>query len=254
MKKKTEQCDFESCFRQGVGYFSFPAGAFSFSFVIAFFISPFFSCNSSSQQEQRVLAEKVDSLYAEVSKLKALLEEKKETSDTLPATPQQKDTSVTLTAKETLKETAPLEKKKPQPPKPTAPQNDTTYHYYDSGKLSVKITPWSEGKRKLFFYDLKGAQTFELEDVRMSYSITTQLKFHPNGAASVAEIHTNPGASRYWYETEITFDTANEPLLRYDRQMPQERIDLEENLPSFWNKQKQQWVKQEIVKETSTPR
>lgn len=225
------------------------------SAVSVFIISLFASCNSSSQSENQLLAEKLDSLYAEVSELKTLLEEKKKTTDTIRAVQQQADTSVIQPAKENPKKIVPSEIEKPEAPKPmpSIPKNDTTYHYYSNGKLSVKITPWYEGTRKLFFYDLKGSQTFELEDVRHSYSITTQLKFHPNGAASKAEIHNNPGASRYWYETEITFDTTNEPLVKSSRQMPPEHLDLEENLPSFWNKQKQQWIKQEIVKETSTP-
>lgn len=204
--------------------------------------------------EQQALSDKLDSLHAEVSELKALLEEKKKTTDTLPIAQPKVDSAVIVKKAEQLPLTEKLKQKEtPQKQKPRTPANDTTYHYYTNGKISVKITPWQESKRQLYFYDLKGVKTFELEDVRHSYSITTHLKFHPNGAASKAEIHNNPGASRYWYETKITFDTTNEPLVKYSRQMPPEHLDLEGNLPSFWNKQKQQWVKQEIVKETSTP-
>lgn len=223
--------------------------------VTALVIFLFASCNSTVQPENKLLAEKLDSLHAEVAELKSLLEEKKKTTDTLLALPQQKD-SITDTRK-----TQPLQHvitqkpkvKQPQKPKLTLPDNDTTYHFYTNGALSVKITPWSEDSRNIYFYDGRGVQTFHLEDVRKSYSTTTSLKFHPNGAVSVAEIHDNPGASMYWYETEITFDTLNEPLVKYRRQMPPEHLDIEENLPWLWNKQKRQWVKQEIVKETSTP-
>lgn len=222
------------------------------SFVLVSLLLLFFGCTSGtstdSDSAQKRVEQKLDSL------LKVIVEMRRQQAreDSLHS----KEADSTSVVQHQDAEVKPAVKSKPErvapAKKPNQPANDTTYHYYSNKKLSVKITPWVEGKRKIFFYDLKGEQTFSLEDVRMSYSIITHLQFHPNGAASKAEINNNPGASRYWYETVITFDTDNTPLVKTEQQMPIERIDLE-NLPSFWNKEKQQWIKQEIVKETSTP-
>ncbi|MFN8298152.1 MAG: hypothetical protein U0T75_03530 [Chitinophagales bacterium] len=45
-------------------------------------------------------------------------------------------------------------------PKPEVAEHDTTFYYYETGKLSVKITPWNSGKRSILFYDRKGELTY----------------------------------------------------------------------------------------------
>lgn len=223
-----------------------------FSLVPVLFLLVLFGCTSDtsthSDSDQKRVEQKLDSL------LKVIVEMRQQQAREDSLRSEVADSTEVVQPEEV--ENKPVAKQKPEQVAPvkksSQPANDTTFHYYTNKKLSVKVTPWVEGRRNIFFYDLNGEQTFSLEDVRMSYTIFTDLKFHSNGAASQAEITNNPGASRYWYETVITFDTDNTPLVKTEQQMPIERIDLE-NLPSFWNKEKKQWVKQEIVKETSTP-
>jgi ribosomal protein S12 methylthiotransferase accessory factor YcaO len=52
----------------------------------------------------------------------------------------------------------------------------------------------------------------------------------------------NPGASRYWYETEITFSSTNQPLTKVDTQMPMEHLTPTDK--EYWDEKKKQWVKQ----------
>ncbi len=209
------------------------------------------SCNQPVPENQKLITD-IDSLRTEIRELKKALELQQDSSKKLIV----QDSVPKVKVDDTVikKKTEPPVVKKVTPsPQKSPMESDTLYHYYSNGKISVKITPWQEGRRKSFFYDLYGAETFQIEDVRLSYSVTTQLKFHPNGAVSKAEIHSNPGASRYWYESTITFSTTNDPLLKYSRQMPQERIDLDEQKPMFWNKQKKEWMRQEIVQEQPVP-
>lgn len=138
---------------------------------------------------------------------------------------------------------------KPQPQqkprtKPVVAENDTTRYYYDIGKISIKITPWNNGKRSILFYDRKGTLTYQQNDVRMSYSITTQLQFRKNGSVEKADIHENPGASRYWFESTITFSDSNEPEWQTSQQMPVESL-TDHNNSYYWDKKGGKWVRQE---------
>jgi len=47
--------------------------------------------------------------------------------------------------------------------------SDTTHHFYVNNKLSVKITPWNEGKRQIILYDLYGNIIYTHEEVKLSY-------------------------------------------------------------------------------------
>ncbi len=132
--------------------------------------------------------------------------------------------------------------------------NDTLYHYYSNGKVSVKIHPWNNDKRTLELFDLYGNLTFHTEDVRSHYSIFNQLHFHANGAVSKIEESTNPGASLYHYTAIMTFSTTNQPEIRTNHQWPCTVAEqLESRTPWFWNKNTGQWVKQEVVIETNFP-
>jgi hypothetical protein len=134
------------------------------------------------------------------------------------------------------------------------PSNDTLYHYYINGSISVKIHPWTNDKRTIELFDLYGQKTFSTEDIRLSYTQFNQLHFHPNGAVSKIEESYNPGASLYHYTAVMTFGTTNDPIIRTHQQWPSTVEEhMKGQLPWFWNKKNQQWVQQEIVIETSTP-
>ncbi len=142
-------------------------------------------------------------------------------------------------------------KRKEIPTKKTKPlpvykfPTDTEYHYYSNKKISVKISPWKNEERSILLFDYDRNITYTFEDVRHSYSFFTELKYHPNGAVSTAITHINPGASMYWYETEIQFTEYNIPVTKKSTQFPMEL----DNPPSvqYWNVQKKQWVDQLTV-------
>ncbi len=132
--------------------------------------------------------------------------------------------------------------------------NDTLFHYYVNGKVSVKIFPWENDSRKIRLFDLYGNLTFETEDIRKSYTQFNQLSFHPNGGVSVINESTNPGASMYMYHATMTFSTTNQPIMRTQGKTPASLEDvMEEQIPWFCNKQKGAWVKQEVSQETEMP-
>jgi len=144
-------------------------------------------------------------------------------------------------------------KKQPDKPKPTPPKpptkpvankadTDTLYHKYVNGSVSVKITPWVNSERKVLFYDMRGNETFSLEEVRQSYSVSVDLKFAPNGSVHTAKVHTNPGASMYWHETTIKLDTLNEPLSKIDQRFPQQSLDhIMTEKWVYWDKKTKTW-------------
>ena len=141
-----------------------------------------------------------------------------------------KDSSHTQVAKETL---APKEQPK---------KNENLFYYSGTQKSSAMLTPWKNRKRKIVLYDPSGRETFTQEDVQRDYQVTTTLeKFHANGAVQQLSVHENPGGSRYWYETTITFDTKNEPLTKEVEQLPADRPDGPTTFS--WDAATQSWKK-----------
>lgn len=124
---------------------------------------------------------------------------------------------------------------------------DSTVHYYVNGAISVIRTPWTEGRRETKFYDLNGELTYTIEEARMSYSVSASLKFYKNGGVEEAGIFTNPGASRYMYESTIYFSSTNEPIRKASRQVPADSIEAAMGDNYFWNKKEKRWIKQEIA-------
>lgn len=153
-----------------------------------------------------------DSLKNEINALKKQAIKK----DTLDRT-STIDSKDSTSRKAILPEIPPSEKKVVLKQTQKAKKPDTTFYFYtNTKKVSAKISPKNiqGGKIKIRFYDLKGNITFEQEDIFSSYSISTEIKeFHPNGAVQRIIIHLNPGASMHWYETIITFDTDNKPVV-----------------------------------------
>jgi hypothetical protein len=142
-----------------------------------------------------------------------------------------------------------LIKKNIQPTKSTK----EIFYYSDSKQVSLIIEPWLNDKRKLLFYNHKGELTYTQEDVRMSYSIFTSVKhFHSNGAVKEIEIHLNPGASMYMYQSYITFNEDNIPLWKTDTQHPS-RLEDHMKPPSYWDQKEKVWKQQEVVIEQPVP-
>jgi hypothetical protein len=151
-------------------------------------------------------------------------------------------------------EVTPPAKEKPKPttkptPKPVAPTaiNEAIFHKYVNGAISVEITPWVDGKRNVILFDLYGQETIRMEEVRHSYTISIDLKFAQNGSVSKAIVHTNPGASMYWYESEITFDTTNGPTGKIDHKYPQSLDDIMGEKWQYWDKKTKTWKVQETM-------
>lgn len=214
--------------------------------------SCFFSCAEKNKNEDGQIAQKLDSLTMKVDSLSRLLAKKDS-----PAP----DTMVSEAAQKAIAKTPelPFKEEKKLPEKTTAkpvgnPASDTTFYYYSGSpkRVSAIITPWKSDKRKVILFDPSGKKTFELEDVRMSYSsISTLNSFHANGSVEKLTVHDNPGASMYWYETYYTFGTGNEPLWRENKQFPVK--GLEPPNVFYWDKNSSSWKKQETVHEQEVP-
>jgi hypothetical protein len=84
-----------------------------------------------------------------------------------------------------------------------------------------------------------------MEAVRSSYQVSVELRFQPNGAVQNAHIHINPGASLYWYDTDITFSLNNEPEWKISQQHPMNQLALPQ--PEYWDKKLKTWKKQETM-------
>lgn len=204
----------------------------------------------SEHTNETLLIQKIDSLREELKILKeiktdsssridfvAQLPIKKESEKVSPASPVIKTTPIKKDSVAFKKTTRPAET-------PFKPDTSTIIHYYkNSKKPSVKITPWIDGRRFVLLFDITGNETYRFDDVRMSYSSTSTIKsFHENGAVKHIQNHMNPGASMYWYESDIYFDTNNEPTERNDIRQPARLEDYMYG-KSVWDKETRSWKK-----------
>lgn len=124
---------------------------------------------------------------------------------------------------------------------------DSTVHYYVNGKISVVRTPWEDGRRQTKLYDLYGELTYTIEETRLSYYVSAELKFYPNGAVETASIFTNPGASRFMHNSTIQFTSTNEPQWKVDKRTPAETIEDAMGDKYYWHKKEKRWAKQEVI-------
>lgn len=129
---------------------------------------------------------------------------------------------------------------------PNEPADSTVYQYVN-GKTSVIRTPWVDGRRETKFFNLHGDLTYTIEEARLSYQVSADLKFYDNGGVETAHVFTNPGASRFMYNSTIHFSTTNEPQWKLDKQTPAVSIEDAAGTKYFWHKKEMRWVKQEVI-------
>lgn len=239
-------------------FYSRSAMKYFVSYLI--FVLTLISCQSSEEKsgnaEIAVLQQDLDSIQQELHDLKALLAENKTVSPADSATKNSRklnSNEATAHNPEPKKEPRTQKKEKITSPTTTSSQSDSLVYYYINGKISVIRTPLKDGRAWWLFYDLQGEETCRLQEVHLSYTESVELKFHPNGAASHAYIHSNPGASMYFYESEITFDTNNVPGWKTTRQYPPSLEDAMKP-PYYWDKKTKTWKQQETVIEQNTPK
>lgn len=123
---------------------------------------------------------------------------------------------------------------------------DTQYYYYINKKVSVKVTPWQDSKSYVLLYDLYGKETYRMEQSRMHMHSSVDLKFHDNGAVSLATISGQPDGGIQRYKTVITFSTVNEPVQK-NSEDENESFTTKPQPWYYWNKQTKQWQKQEVM-------
>lgn len=135
------------------------------------------------------------------------------------------------------------------------PIENQKYYYKNSGKLSVEVIRASDRTEKFLLYDPFGNLKYEFEEHRSSYSVGVDIiEWHSNGAVAKVKVHTNPGASMYWYESVYTFGINNEPEWRMDTQFPQESVTMPGDNSYYWDKKDKSWKKQEVIYEQVVPR
>lgn len=220
--------------------------------------SVFFLCNNSSEKNNELLA-KIDSLTVKLNTIagplkkdgslahvKKVTNSKPQTSFSQPYSPKQIKNPI---------EVKPVVKVKKNDKSSNKSLGNTFYYFKMHPKgVSVEITPWENGKRKVLFFNPFGDTTYVCYDERLSYIIITQLKkFHENGAVSKIDVHNNPGASLNWYEMEISFDINNNPQWKTVNKGPEMSLEECTNNKYWWNDKSKKWILQEIAKEQALP-
>ncbi|MES2556578.1 MAG: hypothetical protein V4604_10530 [Bacteroidota bacterium] len=149
-------------------------------------------------------------------------------------------------SEEPVKEAIPVPEKpiKETVPQPTlkADRDKGAIHYFKgTKKVAVRITPWKDNHREVICYDKTGEVTYTFKDVRLSYTVFTEVvSFHENGAADRIHVSDNPGASLYYYETNYTFDEENYPVEKESIEYPQTLDKMLDNV-RHWNLEKRVW-------------
>jgi hypothetical protein len=149
----------------------------------------------------------------------------------------------------------PKESPKPKPiPQKTLSEmpNDTIYHRFKDGRISVKVAPRAD-KQMIWIYKPQGYVIYTLENVRMSYSISNTLHFRTDGSLEKVTTSTNPGASMYMYKTTTHFDQTNEPTYKIEEKWPSTLAEMMDNT-WLWKSNEKRWIKQTVAEETEIPK
>lgn len=134
--------------------------------------------------------------------------------------------------------------------------NEQVFYYYSNSKnVSLEVKALDQRSKNYILYDPFGNQTYMFEERFESYSIRVEvIEWHSNGAVAKIVVHTNPGASRYWYESTYTFGINNEPQWKYDLRFPLETTSFQNDNTYYWDIKTKQWKKQEVIYEQAVPR
>jgi hypothetical protein len=131
----------------------------------------------------------------------------------------------------------------------------SAYFYANSDKLSVQVISGEHRSKDFVLFDPWGKETYRFKQRIESYSVTVDLvEWHSNGAIHKVKVHTNPGASMYWYDAVYTFGINNEPQWMVSTQHPQTTVSLESDNSYYWDEKTKSWKKQEVVIEQPVPR
>lgn len=124
------------------------------------------------------------------------------------------------------------------------------YHFAGGG-ISVKVYPWVDGKQLIAIYSLQGGG-ITLENINLSCHVSNTL-FLFLWIVGEGKEHFNPGASLYWYETEIRFEPDDEPVWEIAYRYPPKSIEDAMGEKYLWNRSQKRWMKQAVVIETIQP-
>ena len=126
---------------------------------------------------------------------------------------------------------------------------DTVLYRFDNGSPSVTASHWHNNTRKLTMLSPDSVVQYTLEEVRSSYRVSVDFKFHPNGAVKKAVQSTHPGGSRFWTESTIAFATDNRPIwMRTEQQPPSaEMLSAGDDNLRYWNCKTRQWSRQQTA-------
>lgn len=221
------------------------------------------SCSNTNQEQVAQLSMQLDSTRLLLDSLIKM--QTQETNPSLTDSSALKRDTLKRAKEEELLFVPPAEKpqkvdveRKKDPPKPaiTQSQPEPEVYYYSGGKkTSVQIINGEQRSKDFVLFDPWGKETYRFEQRIESYSVTVDLvEWHPNGALHKAVVHTNPGASMYWYTAEYTFGINNEPLWMVSTQHPETTVSFETDNSYYWDPKSKTWKKQEIVREQPVPR
>lgn len=215
--------------------------------VLAFIIG-LTSCKNESNQ-------RVDELEKQVSRLQSQIDRIESQSDRSPGVaelpsqdsillPTPTISTEKIKVEKSIDKTENKKEKLETVPTTENLEVDTIFYFYkNSKKTSVIIYPAVNGRTAIEFFDPFGKKTFEMEEVRLSYSVGINfIKWHENGSVEQIEEHVNPGASIHFYENTYYFDINNNPTWKSTFQYPPE---LDSRKDYYWKDNK--WILQEAM-------
>ena len=142
-------------------------------------------------------------------------------------------------------------------PKVKAPikETDTVYVYFKgTKKVSTKVSNWKDSRRELLIYDFTTQQVnLTLKDVRMSYTIFSDIKYRSDNSVEKILISENPGASMYMYSSTITCNNQNVPEWKTNNTFPPKDLIEASGDSYYWDIKNKQWIKQEVSKDNIAP-
>lgn len=209
-----------------------------FSTACFFMAIGFLSCQPGPSQQDAELKSKLDTLNNRLGRLEQKTQSK-ETANVIAD-------SIHVIQPAPLAKVPKRIKPEEDPHSVLTPNESDIPHFFKGSippRLSYKITPWIDGRRKVTIYRPNGDVSWEINDEQFSWSSTTSIiRMHPNGAIAELEISFNPGASLYHYWERITLDDSNMPISKTKDRTPPYGLD-EYPLPEKWDSMAHQWVK-----------